>query len=176
MATSEVIREATSPEDFAAFVRLVGDFIDWYRDRWSDMRGLVDAFFGYEEQAKGTADLSGAFTPPNGIALLAIDGEAVVGCVAFRRLNETSCELKRVFVSAQHQRRGTGRKLCQAIIAKARAQAYKLMWLETDFRAPEAIGLYLSLGFVDCPAPANYPAEFLPYAVFMELRLAPPPG
>jgi N-acetylglutamate synthase-like GNAT family acetyltransferase len=69
---------------------------------------------------------------PNGLALIAYQGVDAVGCAAFRRLDETTCEMKRVFVPTRHQRHGTGRRLCQELIARAKSQSYSLMRLGTQ--------------------------------------------
>ena len=69
------------------------------------------------------------------------------------------------------QRVGTGRGLCQALISQARAQSFSAMRLDTDTRSFEAIGLYESLGFVRCKPYIEYPPQFVPYMIFMELSL-----
>ena len=171
MARSEVIRAATSSEDFVAFARLIQEYVDWSKDRWSDIPGIVDEFFSQDELEQELANLSAAFASPDGVVLLAHDGQAVLGCAALRRFDAISCEMKRVFVSTRQQGNGTGRRLCRALIEHAKAQSFSLMRLDTDIRSYEAIGLYRALGFEDCAPYADYPTRFLPYAVFLELNL-----
>jgi len=171
MARSEVIRIATSTEDFAAFAALIQEYVAWSKERWSDKAPLVDEFYSQDELHQELAELPAAFAPPDGVVLLALEGEAVLGCAAFRRFDATRCELKRVFVPTRHQGRGIGRKLCEALLEHAKARNYAGVRLDTDIRSFEAIGLYHALGFEDCAPYADYPTRFLPYAVFMELNL-----
>jgi GNAT superfamily N-acetyltransferase len=168
---TEAIRVAETPEDQHAFGSLVHEYIDWVRERFSDKGALVDAFFSHQGLEEEIANFATSYTFPNGLALIAYQGADAVGCGAFRRLDETTCEMKRVFVSTRHQRHGAGRRLCQKLIARAKDQSFKLMRLDTDNRSFEATGLYESLGFVYCEPYVDYPPEYKPYMLFMELDL-----
>ncbi|UCD70157.1 MAG: GNAT family N-acetyltransferase, partial [Betaproteobacteria bacterium] len=59
------------------------------------------------------------YGPPGGCLLLASAGGKVVGCVAIRKLDAGSCEMKRLYVESQHRRTGLGRRLAEIAIAKA---------------------------------------------------------
>jgi GNAT superfamily N-acetyltransferase len=79
--------------------------------------------------------------------------------------------MKRMYVGAQFHGHGTGRKLCEALIASAREDGFKLMRLDTGNLLKEAIAMYTSIGFRECPPHREYPSELMPYLVFMELPL-----
>ena len=166
-----IIRVARSSEDFSAFASLIGEYVDWSKDRWSDFGTAVDDFFDKQSLNDELASLSTAYTTPNGLALLAFEGEVAIGCAALRRLDERICEMKRVFVPPRNQRTATGRRLCQELISQAKSQSFSVMLLDTDTRSFEAIGLYESLGFVHCKPYIEYPPQFAPYMIFMELSL-----
>jgi len=95
----------------------------------------------------------------------------VCGAGAYRRLEDGSCEMKRLFVPAAFKGLGLGRRLARALIDAARAEGYGLMRLDTGNLLSEAIALYRSLGFRDCAPHRSYPAQLLPYLVFLELPL-----
>lgn len=97
------------------------------------------------------AGLPGAFAPPRGGLWLAWVQEELVGCVGIRPLevegSKGSCEMRRLWVRADHRGRGLGRDLAEAALAGARAAGYREMSLETLGHMEAARSLYASLGF-----------------------------
>lgn len=172
---AEPIRLASTPGDFAAFAALVAEYVAWFRVRYQDDAAFVDGIFGHQSLDTELQALPRAYSAPNGRAFLAIreDGQ-VGGAGAYRRLADGACEMKRLFVPARHAGRGIGRRLCNALIASARAEGYTEMRLDTGRRLTEAIAMYESLGFTRCPPYHAYPAELMREIVFMDLPLAKP--
>ena len=87
---------------------------------------------------------------------------AAIGCIALRPLDNLGpevCELKRMYVRPAHRGTGLGRLLCQAVIDRARAAGYTVMKLDTDATFAAAIGLYRSMGFVECERYNDDPME-----------------
>ena len=71
----------------------------------------------------------------------------VVGCIALRRFDEESCELKRLYVLPAFRGHGIARGLTRRLIAEARAIGYRRMLLDTLPFLRSAIALYESEGF-----------------------------
>ena len=92
--------------------------------------------------------------------------------MAFRRLAEHVCELKRLYVRPAYRGKQIGGQLVAALILAAREAGYSRMRLETVTFMGDAIDLYSRFGFRRCPA--YYPAleSFKEISVFMELELA----
>ncbi|MCG5479233.1 GNAT family N-acetyltransferase [Sinorhizobium alkalisoli] len=132
---------------------------------------MVDAAFSHQALDEELQTLSFSYGPPNGRTFLAAHGDEMLGCIAYRRLSDTICEMKRLFVRGSGQGRGTARRLCMAAIDAARSDGYTLMRLDTASRLTEAIALYRSIGFRDCPAYNMYPDALMPHIVFMEMPL-----
>ena len=123
-------------------------------------------FQGFEQEL---ADLKKLYAPPSGCILIAIEGETLAGTVALKKIGEGVCEMKRLYVRPDFQKRGLGKELVQLLITKAKEKNYTLMRLDTLDKLQPAIMLYKSLGFVETTAYYHNP---LPNVVYMELQLA----
>ena len=119
---------------------------------------------------KELADLPGAYAPPSGRLMLAVEDEGTAGCVALRKIADRICEMKRLYVRPKYRGRGLGRTLTESLIGEARAIGYKRMRLDTlPGRMDQAIAMYRSLGFKNIEPYYNNPVED---AAFMELELS----
>jgi GNAT superfamily N-acetyltransferase len=161
---------ATTQEDLEAVRDLMRAFVAWHRDRHRSDIALVDAYFDAAAFEAELAGLSLVYAAPDGTVLLArIDGSPA-GCGALRRLDESTGELKRMFVPEIYRGRGVGLALGQALLAAARAAGYRRLRLDTSVRQREALGLYRRLGFR--PIEPYYPVspDLRAWLTFMELN------
>jgi GNAT superfamily N-acetyltransferase len=95
------------------------------------------------EAHRGAAE----FGPPDGgLLLLLVDGVPVAGG-AFRRLDERSAELKRIWTDSAHRRRGFARRVLAELEREIGARGYRRIYLTTGPRQPEARALYLAAGY-----------------------------
>jgi ribosomal protein S18 acetylase RimI-like enzyme len=122
----------------------------------------------FQDFENEVAQLPGAYSPPDGALLLAVDEATTLGCVALKRIGDGICEMKRLYVRPQGRRRGVGRALATEVIAEAVRLRYIIMRLDTFDWLVEAVRLYESLGFKRIPAYYENP---LPRVVYWELDL-----
>lgn len=122
----------------------------------------------YQGFDKELATLPGKYGPPAGRLLLALDNEAATGCVALRPLRPGICELKRLYVRPACRGRGFGRRLCERLLAEARAIGYGEMWLDSERDFEAAVSLYRALGFQEIP---RYNDDPNPETVYLGLEL-----
>ena len=121
----ETIRCAQTAADYAAFARLIREYVDWGRERYRDQAWFVDKVFGHQSLEQELQALGRAYGPPEGATLLAVSADEVRGAGAWRRLSGEICEMKRVFVPIRFQGQGLGRRLCQALMDEAGAAGYR---------------------------------------------------
>lgn len=105
--------------------------------------------------------------PAGRLYLARLDGEAV-GCIGLRKIDDDSCELKRLYVRPAYRGRGIARVLMDRILADARAIGYRVMLLDTlPFLRP-ALRLYKAYGFEEI---ARYNDSPMDTSIYMRLTL-----
>jgi len=99
------------------------------------------------------------------------NGEALVGMGALKRLGEAAGEVKSMRSTPEMRGRGAGHAVLRAIMAEARNQGLRTLYLETGTTPAyhAAIRLYTRAGFVPCDAFADYRAS--PHNRFFRLAL-----
>jgi ribosomal protein S18 acetylase RimI-like enzyme len=115
----------------------------------------IDAPACFEDFGREMATLPGEYAPPGGILLGAIVAEKAAGCVALRRVDDQTCEMRRLYVNPGFRSMGLGHTLATSAIDAARAMGYRRMVLDTLPTMAAANALYISLGFRDIPAEGN---------------------
>jgi GNAT superfamily N-acetyltransferase len=150
---------------------LMRAFVAWHRQRHQQDLALIDSYFDAQAFEAELAGLPGKYRPPRGQLLLATLADQPVGCVALREIDDTSCEMKRMFVYPGHQGHGVGRALAGAVIRDARTIGYRRMLLDTSIRQAEALALYRRLGFRDIAPYYDVPEALRNWLVFLELPL-----
>ena len=113
--------------------------------------------------------LPGAYAPPGGALWIARDGDKAAGCVAMRRLDADSGEMKRMYVREAYRGSGLGRRLALEVIEAARRLDYARVVLDTLPKLAPAIALYRDLGFRET---GPYLASPTPGALCFELRFS----
>ena len=112
----------------------------------------------YDEELR---HLEGKYGLPDGRLYLALVDGTPAGCIALRKLDETRCELKRLYVRPAFRGQGLARLLTEQILRDARAIGYRKILLDTLPFLESAIRLYRSLGCTDAP-PATTILPWIP--------------
>src|SRR5688500_16869404 len=111
----------------------------------------------FPEPGANHFSLSGAQVEPGGGAfVIAYLEDVPVGCGAVRRIDETTAELKRMYVRPSVRGRGIGRALVAALEREARLPGVTRVVLETGPRLAPAIGLYEAMGYTRIPLFGEY--------------------
>jgi GNAT superfamily N-acetyltransferase len=136
---------ASTPEDLDTIRTLFREYQDFLQ---------VDLCFqSFDEELDS---LPGKYAVENNGGLYVLEnGEEAIGCVAYYRVNETTCELKRLYVRPQFHGAGLGRALMERAIEDATRDGYQTMILDTLRRLEGAGKLYARFGFEEIE-PYNY--------------------
>ena len=132
---------------------------------YADYLGIDLDFQDFKNELK---NLPGDYSRPSGCLLLAFYNNELSGCVALKKIDDFTCEMKRLYVRQRFQEKGIAKRLSKNLIKIARKTGYKYMRLDTLPSMKEAINLYLSLGFKEIEAYRYNPIEG---AKFFELNL-----
>lgn len=88
--------------------------------------------------------------------VIAMDGDEPAGCGCFKRFDENSVEIKRMFVSPLKRRKGIAAAVLCELLVWAKELGYESAVLETGILQQEAIGLYRREGFELIPNYGQY--------------------
>jgi putative acetyltransferase len=119
-----------------------------------DTRPLAESIMFYE--SKGTLedmdDIQQTYFEKDGTFLVMTANDQIIGTGAVRRLDDTTCELKRVWLLFDYHGKGLGYRIIQELLAFAREKRYQRIRLETDREdQSRAYELYKRLGFYEIP-------------------------
>ncbi len=149
-------------------LELVKGLLEEYITSWVEFDGPVHDEKEVEKARGQIENLFNYFGPPDGCLLFARYSEAVAGCVALEKLNDSVCQMKRLYVKPEFRGLKIGRELAERVIEQARRMGYEQMRIHTITALERANRLYKSLGFTEISPYEDTPIKD---AVFMELNL-----
>lgn len=94
-----------------------------------------------------------AYLEPGGFLFYAKYDNAIVGCVALKRLNDDTFEFAKLFIDPNYRKLGIATKLIERCISRCLENEATELWLQTTMSMPQAHKLYYKLGFYDKSAP-----------------------
>jgi putative acetyltransferase len=130
------IQQAQFPVDRDAVVSIFREYVS-----------SATVSLDFQEYETEFAGLPGYYAFPHGRLLLAREGDTVLGCAALRRVDESTFEMKRVYVRPAARGINLGRHLVHAILTEAERAGYSRICLDVLPEFTEAQKLYESLGF-----------------------------
>ena len=84
------------------------------------------------------------------------DDKIAVGCGAIKKFDETSAEVKRMFVSLEKRGLGVAQKILQELEICAKELGYQKCMLETGIRQVEAVKFYKKCAYQVIPNYGQY--------------------
>ncbi|WP_028997477.1 GNAT family N-acetyltransferase [Azohydromonas australica] len=152
-----LIRESSLPADSARLQCVIREYVAWL--------GPDLSYRGFDAEM---ADFDRTYTLPSGTFFLAESGTEAAGCAGLLRHGTEVAELKRVFVRPAFRGHDLGRRLVEAVIAKARALGLRRLVLDAVPQTVHAQQLYERMGFEET---APYYDAVLPGTRFFAMTL-----
>lgn len=129
------------------------DYSSEHRDAFRDLNlEWIERFFAVEESDRTMlSDPENTIIDRGGFIFVALDGDIVTGVCSLLPVGGKSFQLAKMAVSPASRGKGTGRRLAEAAIARARERGANRVELFSNTVLQPAISLYRSLGFVEVP-------------------------
>jgi ribosomal protein S18 acetylase RimI-like enzyme len=83
------------------------------------------------------------------IFIVAIEGNNIIGSIGLKKLDDKTCEMKRLFVDDKYKGRGIGEDLVEKIIEEAKKNNYERIRLNTLDTMDVALEVYYKNGFYE---------------------------
>lgn len=110
---------------------------------YSTIKGAESCFVSFDKEL---ADLEGFYS--GGALLCGCEGDKPVACIAVKKVDDKTCEAKRLFIKPEHRGKGYARVMLNAMLDKARDLGFGEVVFTTK-PAVMSIGysLYKRMGF-----------------------------
>jgi GNAT superfamily N-acetyltransferase len=109
------------------------------------------------------------FDPPGGVLIVAVSNGVPVAGGAFRRYDPSTAELQRMWTATGHRRLGYGKLVVAELERIALQRGYTRVYLTTGWRQPEAVALYLAMGYTPLYDPSLRAEGIGPHAFEKQL-------
>jgi len=141
--------EAKSDIDFKIAIQLFKDY--------ASQIGIDLSFQNFDNEI---LEIEKQYSRPNGQLIIAYEkNENPIGCFGVRKLTDSICELKRMYLKREVRGKGIGKKLLERALAIGKELNYKKMRLDTLPSMKSAIELYKKVGFYEIDAYRFNPIE-----------------
>ena len=146
----------------------IGELFGEYTDMLVEGDPAFQAYLDLQNYDDELQHLEHKYGLPEGRLYLALADGKPAGCIGLRKIDDTSCELKRLYVRPAYRGQGLSRVLMDRILADARAIGYKVMLLDTLPFLQTALRLYRTYGFEEIERYNNSPMDT---SIYMRLTL-----
>ena len=124
------------------------------RSVFHDTRPLEELIANFEAQGElhDMDDVQQTYFGNQGTFLVMTHEDRIIGTGAIRKIDDSVCELKRLWLLFEYHGKGLGYRMIQELLAFARENGYQTIRLETDRKVQRrAYELYMRLGFYEIP-------------------------
>ncbi len=150
------------------FPQKVKELFDEYTQRLIEGDAAFKEYLELQNYDDELLHLEKKYGKPDGRLYVLFEDGKLAGCIGMKRLDETGCELKRLYVKPEFRGHRLGDLLVRRIINDAKSEKYEYMRLDTLPFLKSAIKLYERFGFYVIDCPGKSPMET---SIFMKLDL-----
>lgn len=149
-------------------------YYQWADGNHPDFKHFSECLEAYFNRLVGGEQNRKSFIPYNALCdihdvLLVYSDDQAIACGSFKRYNEDTAEIKRLYVSEKFRGYGISKKIMDELEQAAAAQGFSKLVLQTREACTAAVGLYESIGYRRIPKYAPY--VDMPLAVCFEKKM-----
>ncbi len=141
-----------------------------YTDMLLSMNYEFRIYLELQKYDDESLDPSMKYAMPDGRLYLAMYDGRTAGCIALHRLDETSCEMKRLYVRPEYRGHHIATMLVERILSDAAEIGYEEIYLDTLPELKGAVSLYHTFGFTETECYDDSPIE---RTIFMKRSIQP---
>lgn len=127
------------------------DAVKGDEDKVLKVIGTVLSKYGLELEPNGAdydvTDIGKFYFNDNGWFQVVENNNEIIGSVGVYKIDETKCELRKMYLYSEYQGQGIGKQLMENALNKAKSLGYKKMELQTNSLLCKALPLYNKYGF-----------------------------
>lgn len=139
-----------------------------YTDMLIEEDGSFKEYLEIQNYDEELEHLENKYGLPYGRLYLAYYEEKLAGCIGLRKIDELSCEMKRLYVRPQFRGKHIGDYLVKQIVEDAKLIGYSHMMLDTLPFLKSAMHMYKKYGFYEISSYNNSPMDT---SIYMRLDL-----
>ena len=159
--------EPATPDDLAAMRELLWGYIRDMRDLYAGTPMVAE--LDDDVWTRELDTLHVRYAAPAGGMLLARQAGIAGGCVCLRRIDDETCEMKRLYVAPAQRGHGLARHLVRGIAAVAQRRGYRRMLLDVGWRQLAALATYRAMGCQEIPPYHSGSDWFLAHTTFFAI-------
>jgi len=109
-------------------------------------------YFEASDEFEDMDNFQAVYFDRDGLFLVILDSDTVIGSGAIRKIDMEIAELKRMWLLKDYHGQGIGYRVVQQLFDFARAKGYKRVYLQTSPEQRRAIHFYQKVGFQEIPS------------------------
>lgn len=113
----------------------------------SGLFGEYEARYGDYFSRDAEVELTEWYLAPQGLFIVLERNGEIIATGAYKPFDEHTAEIKRIWTHASLRKQGVAQRVMRELESRAQLAGYSQLYLTTGFRQPEAVKLYLSLGY-----------------------------
>lgn len=139
------------------------NYIDEIKLLFEDYYDYLGEDLSFQNYYDEFNDLPGKYSPPDGRLFILRYHDKPAGCVAFRKISDDSCEIKRLFVEPRFRGYNFGIDLMKHALQEAKKIGYIFCYFDTVSKLKAAIHIYNELGCEEISAYYENPLKNVKY-------------
>lgn len=166
-----ILHFQNTPRHQDALHRLMWAYRDDLAQAAADRPEIIERFYpadGYDEMIAGLPQKHAL--PDGGLYLIEL-GSEIIGSGMIHRIDDATCEIKRVYVTPAGRGTGAAETLCRFAMSHAKELGYTRMVLDTARPLLAARRLYARIGFSEIPPFYETRPETAGYVLFYGIDL-----